>query len=110
MTLIEQEVDLGVPILVDSVEVLSLACMWGRGEGQHIEFVRRRKECQTHGDFIHAPSTSFFHTRFRPSSSSHGHHFVIAATDYFTKWVEAIPMALTDWKGVACLIYTHLLY
>lgn len=44
------------------------------------------------------------------SSSSHGHHFVIAATDYFTKWVEAIPMALTDWKGVACLIYTHLLY
>jgi hypothetical protein len=43
-------------------------------------------------------------------TSSHGHHFVITATDYFTKWVEAIPMALTDWKGVACLIYTHLLY
>ena len=22
-------------------------------------------------------------------------------TNYFTKWVEARPMALTDWKGVA---------
>nr|KUM45869.1 hypothetical protein ABT39_MTgene2223 [Picea glauca]QHR86652.1 hypothetical protein Q903MT_gene655 [Picea sitchensis] len=26
-------------------------------------------------------------------TSSHGHHFVITATDYFTKWVKTIPMA-----------------
>ncbi|KAK8655264.1 hypothetical protein V6N13_107852 [Hibiscus sabdariffa] len=76
---------------------------YGEGKKDNIEFVHKCKECQTPGDFIHAPSTSFFHTRFRPSnsSSSLGHHFVITATNYFTKCVEVIPKALTDWKGVA---------
>lgn len=40
-------------------------------------------------------------------TSSHGHHFVITATDYFTKWVKTIPMV--KGKGVA-FIYTHILY
>ncbi|KAK9027516.1 hypothetical protein V6N11_067349 [Hibiscus sabdariffa] len=43
---------------------------YGEGKKDNIEFVHKCKECQTPGDFIHAPSTSFFHTRFRPSNSS----------------------------------------
>jgi len=42
-------------------------------------------------------------------TSSHGHHFVITATDYFTKWVKRIPMAKASmgkvWHASFTLIF-----
>ena len=36
-------------------------------------------------------------------SSSKGHQWVLAATDYFTKWVEAVPMRSVASRDVISL-------
>jgi hypothetical protein len=62
--------------------------------------------CQVHGDFKHQPPAPLYPTI--PSwpfdawgidvigpidpPSSRGHRFILAATDYFSKWVEVVPL------------------
>ena len=62
--------------------------------------------CQVHGDFIHQAPWYLHSTTFTwpfemwgmdvvdPISppSSKGHRFILAITDYFSKWAEAIPL------------------
>jgi hypothetical protein len=43
-------------------------------------------------------------------SSSKGHKFILAATDYFTKWVEAIPLKMATSKDVLAFIKEHIVY
>ena len=43
-----------------------------------------------------------------PSSSS-GHKFIITTTEYFTKWVEAMPLSATIGKHVALFILNHII-
>ena len=43
-------------------------------------------------------------------SSSRGHKFVLVATDYFTKWVEAIPLKETSSANVIEFIKEHIIY
>jgi transposase InsO family protein len=42
--------------------------------------------------------------------SSKGHHYILAITDYFTKWVEAIPMKIVTSKDVINFIKEHVIH
>ena len=43
-------------------------------------------------------------------SSSKGHQWVLAATDYFTKWVEAVPMRSVASKDVISFVKDHIIH
>ena len=43
-------------------------------------------------------------------SSSKGHQWVLAATDYFTKWVEAVPMRTVASRDVISFVKEHIIY
>jgi hypothetical protein len=42
--------------------------------------------------------------------SSKGHQFILAITDYFTKWVEAIPMKSVASKDVLSFVKEHVIH
>ena len=42
--------------------------------------------------------------------TSKGHKWILAATDYFTKWVEAIPMKNVTAKDVINFVKEHIVY
>ncbi|XP_073137179.1 uncharacterized protein [Henckelia pumila] len=42
-------------------------------------------------------------------SSSKGHNFIIVATDFFTKWVEAIPLKKVKQKDMVYFIKEHII-
>ena len=43
-------------------------------------------------------------------SSSKGHQWVLAATDYFTKWVEAVPMRSVASRDVIGIVKEHIIH
>jgi hypothetical protein len=43
-------------------------------------------------------------------SSSKGHQYILVITDYFTKWVEAIPMKTEISKDVINIIKEHVIH
>ena len=45
---------------------------------------------------------------FPPSSK--GHKFILVATDYFTKWVEAIPLKIVTSKNMIDFVREHIVY
>jgi hypothetical protein len=42
--------------------------------------------------------------------SSKGHQFILAITDYFTKWVEAVPMRLVASKDIINFVKEHVIH
>jgi hypothetical protein len=42
--------------------------------------------------------------------SSKGHQFILVATDYFTKWSEAIPLRNITHQEVICFVQEHIIY
>jgi hypothetical protein len=42
--------------------------------------------------------------------SSKGHQFILATTDYFTKWVEIVPMKLVASKDVINFVKEHIIH
>jgi hypothetical protein len=42
--------------------------------------------------------------------SSKGHQFILAITDYFTKWVEAVPMKSVASKDVIQFVKEHVVH
>jgi hypothetical protein len=42
--------------------------------------------------------------------SSRGHHFILAATDYFSKWAEAIPLREVKSDNVINFLERHIIY
>nr|ABB47187.2 retrotransposon protein, putative, unclassified [Oryza sativa Japonica Group] len=42
--------------------------------------------------------------------SSKGHQFILVATDYFTKWVEAIPLKKVDSGDAIQFVHEHIIY
>ena len=42
--------------------------------------------------------------------SSKGHQWVLAVTDYFMKWVEAVPMRLAASKDVISFVKEHIIH
>jgi hypothetical protein len=43
-------------------------------------------------------------------TSSRGHRFVLVATDYFTKWTEAIPLKNITHREVIHFISEHIIH
>ena len=43
-------------------------------------------------------------------SSSKGHNFILVATDYFTKWVEAVPLKKVEHKDVIQFIKEQIIH
>ena len=43
-------------------------------------------------------------------SSSKGHQWVLAAIDYFTKWVEAVPMRSVASRDVISFVKEHIIH
>jgi hypothetical protein len=82
------------------------------------------EECQKHGDIQLVPA-ALMHPIIKPwpfrgwgldvigkihPSSSQGHCFVIVATDYFTKWAEAIPLKNMTHREVIEFITGHIIH
>ena len=80
--------------------------------------------CQRFGDIQSAP-TSILHPIIKPwpfrgwgldfvgeihPSSSRGHRFVLVATNYFTKWIEAVPLKNMTHKEVISFVLGHIVY
>ncbi|KAM6562749.1 hypothetical protein CsatB_022747 [Cannabis sativa] len=89
-----------------------------------INFAKCCKSCQLHGDFIHQPPQPLrpsivswpFETwgmdvigPFTPPSSK-AHKYILAITDYFSKWAEAVPLKEVRAEDVADFIRTHVIY
>ena len=43
-------------------------------------------------------------------ASSKGHKYILAATDYFTKWVEAIPVKKASTQDMIGFVKEHIIY
>ena len=80
--------------------------------------------CQIHGDFKHQPPVPLHPTvpswpfnawgidvigSIEPPSSK-GHHYIFAATDYFSKWAEAIPLRELKTDNVINFLERHIIY
>jgi hypothetical protein len=92
-------------------------------EQEAIKYARSCKQCQLHGNLIHAPSRELipsttiwpFHQwafdlvgQIHPTSSN-GHKFIITATNYFMKLVEVVPLAVANGKTVALFITNYII-
>ena len=43
-------------------------------------------------------------------TSSKGHNFILVTTNYFTKWVEAVPLKKAEQKNVIQFIKEHIIH
>ena len=89
-----------------------------------IKYAQRYKACQSHADFIHRPPELLHPTVaswpfetwgidiVRPisPSSTKGHQFILAITNYFSKWVEAIPLIEVKTSNVVNFIKHHAIH
>ena len=96
---------------------------WPTMESNSFEYAKRCKKCQMHSNLIHAPTQELHPTiticpfsqwgldligEIHPSSSN-GHRFIITATEYFTKWVEVIPLIHATRKKIAMFILNYII-
>ncbi|KAM2086907.1 hypothetical protein ACFX1R_024398 [Malus domestica] len=97
---------------------------WPDMEKDCKSYARGCEECQRHGPLQHVPSVPLnpvvkpwpfrgwamdFIGQIYPASSK-GHTFIIVATDYFTKWVEASAVKSITLAAVKNFIETKILY
>jgi len=89
-----------------------------------IQYARRCNSCQIHADFIHQPPELLHPTvTSRPfeawvidvvglisPSSTRGHRLILAITDYFSKWAEAIPLVEVKTFNVVNFIKHHVIH
>ncbi|RVW67504.1 Retrovirus-related Pol polyprotein from transposon 17.6 [Vitis vinifera] len=104
-------------------KIMRTGYFWLTMETDCCQFVQKCPECQIHGDLIHAPPSELHALtspwpfsvwgidiigKVSPKSSS-GHEFILAAIDYFTKWVEATSYARLTSAKVASFIRSHII-
>jgi len=89
-----------------------------------IDFAKRCDACQFHTNFIHQPPEPCHPTVASwpfeawgldvvgplTRKSSTGHLYILAATEYFTKWAEAIALKEVKKENVVDFIRTHIIY
>ncbi|XP_019189147.1 PREDICTED: uncharacterized protein LOC109183499 [Ipomoea nil] len=89
-----------------------------------IDYARRCQACQYHANFIHQPPEPLHPTvaswpfdawgldvvgPITPKSSA-GHAYILAATDYFSKWAEAVALKEVKKENVADFLRVHIIY
>ncbi|XP_050919355.1 uncharacterized protein LOC127136887 [Lathyrus oleraceus] len=89
-----------------------------------IEFAKGCQECQIHAGIQHAPASKL-HTIIKPCPfrgwaldligeiiphSSKGQRYILVGINYFTKWVEAVPLVNVDQETVIEFIQRQILY
>ena len=89
-----------------------------------IEFAKSFQECQLHVGIQHVPASEL-HLIVKPwpfrgwaldvigdikLGSSKGHKYILVEIDYFTKWVEAIPLRKVTQDVVISFIQNHILH
>ncbi|XP_050908624.1 uncharacterized protein LOC127122310 [Lathyrus oleraceus] len=89
-----------------------------------IEFAKGCQECQIHAGIQHAPASEL-HTIIKPwpfrgwaldligeiiPHSSKGQRYILVGIDYFTKWIEAVPLVNVDQETVIEFIQRQILY
>jgi hypothetical protein len=97
---------------------------WPAMMGDCFRYFRGCEVCQRFGDIQLAPASSMhpivkpwpfrgcgldFVREIHPSSPK-GHHFVLVATDYFTKWTEAVPLRNMTHKDVIVFMMKHIIH
>ena len=100
-----------------------LGYYWPTMIADSIQFAKKGRECQIHGDYIHQPRTYQHPTtvswlfeawgmdiigKIHPPSDE-GHHFILATTDYFSKWSEAVPLAEVKSANVVNFVKSHII-
>ncbi|KAL0444619.1 UNVERIFIED_CONTAM: hypothetical protein Slati_2184600 [Sesamum latifolium] len=88
-----------------------------------IDYAKRCQACQFHANLIHQPPEPLHPTvvswTFEAwgldvvgpmTKSSGGHLYILAATDYFSKWAEAVPFKEVKKENVVDFIRTNILY
>ncbi|XP_058775227.1 uncharacterized protein LOC131649483 [Vicia villosa] len=89
-----------------------------------IEFAKGCQECQVHAGIQHAPASEL-HAIIKPwhfrgwaldligeirTTSSKGQRYILLGIDYFTMWVEAVPLVNVDHETVIEFIQRQILY
>ncbi|KAM2045314.1 hypothetical protein ACFX1T_009523 [Malus domestica] len=89
-----------------------------------LEYAKRCQACQFHANFIHQSPEPLHPTAtswpfdawgldvvgpIAPKSST-GEAYILAATDYFSKWAEAIPLKEVKKETVVCFIKGHIIH
>ncbi|KAA0047034.1 uncharacterized protein E6C27_scaffold829G00180 [Cucumis melo var. makuwa] len=89
-----------------------------------VEYVKKSETCLYHANLIYQPLEPLHPTMvswpfeawgldmvgpITPKSST-GHSYILAAIDYSSKWVEAIPSRETKKDNVIDFIRTHIIY
>ncbi|KAI5349072.1 hypothetical protein L3X38_001959 [Prunus dulcis] len=107
-----------------SNQLKRLGYYWPTMVRDSIKFATTCKDCQLHGDFIHQPPQQLHPTTLpwpfeawgldvigmiKPKSSRQ-HQYILAATDYFSKWAEAIPLKEVRADDVTNFIRNHIIY
>ena len=103
-------------------QLLNLGYFWPTMKQDVAEYVKTCHTCQVHGNLIHTHPTNLynmmtpwpFHTwgldligPINPPSK--GHIWILVATEYFTKWVEAISLKKAIGPAVATFIREHII-
>src|SRR4051812_27080372 len=97
---------------------------WPKMMTEAIAYAKKCHVCQIHGDFVHQlpeqlhPTDSTWPFEMwgmdimGPISppSAKGHRFILAVTDYFSKWVEAISLREVKTSDVIQFIKHHVIY
>jgi len=100
-----------------------LGYYWPKMIPDAVTYAKWCHACQVHGGFIHqAPAYLRSTTSTWPfemwamvvvgpiSPSSKGYRFILAITDYFSKWAEAIPLREVKVSDVVKFVKHHVIY
>ncbi|XP_019199626.1 PREDICTED: uncharacterized protein LOC109193238 [Ipomoea nil] len=97
---------------------------WPTMVKDYIDYARRCQACQYHANFIHQPPEPLHPTvaswpfdawgldvvgPITPKSSA-GHAYILVATDYFSKWAEAVALKEVKKENVADFLRVHIVY
>ncbi|KAL0533123.1 hypothetical protein IC582_030338 [Cucumis melo] len=89
-----------------------------------MHFAKYCEACQFHANFIHQPPEPLHPTiaswpfeawgldlvgPITPKSSA-GHSYILAGTDYFSKWAEAVPLKEAKKENIVNFVQTHIIY
>jgi hypothetical protein len=99
-------------------------CFWPTILEDCFEYYKGCQDCQRFGNIQRVPASALnpiikpwpfrgwgidLIGQINPPSSK-GHKFVLLATDYFTKWVEAIPLKKVTLENMVEFVKEHIIY